>query len=110
LRWRQYSNWLLEENRWRAHRYGIDNALIDFGRGRAVEYAELLGEILGLLAEDADALNCTAEVRHARTILRRGTSAHRQLRIYHRARTQGHPESTALVKVVDWLRRETLRV
>jgi len=42
--------------------------------------------------------------------LRRGTSAHRQLNIYHRALAQGRPPQTALVKVVDWLRRETLRV
>ncbi|MDD9812520.1 MAG: carboxylate-amine ligase [Gammaproteobacteria bacterium] len=110
LRWRQYSNWLLEENRWRAHRYGIDNALIDFGRGRAVEYAELLGEILALLSDDAEALNCAAEVRHARTILRRGTSAHRQLKIYHHAIKQGRTKEAALATVVNWLRKETLRV
>ena len=110
MRWRQYSNWLLEENRWRAHRYGTDNALIDFGRGRAVEYAELLGEILDLLAEDAEALDCALEVRHARAILRRGTSAHRQLKVYYRALEQGRSEAAALAEVVNWLRRETLRV
>ena len=107
-RWRQYSIWLLEENRWRAHRYGIDNGLIDFGRGAIVPYPELLAEILDLIAEDAEALGCTNEVRHARKILRRGTSAHRQLKVYNRAIEQGKSPEVALTKVVDWLRKETL--
>ena len=108
-RWRQYSTWLLEENRWRAHRYGIDSGLIDFGRGCIVPYAELLAEILELIKEDAEALGCVAEVKHARTIIRRGTSAHRQLKVYYRAIEKGHSQPVALTKVVDWLRQETLR-
>lgn len=109
-RWRQYSNWLLDENRWRAHRYGIDNGLIDFGRGRVVDYADLLRETLADTREDAEALNCVEEVAHAREILRRGTSAHRQLRVYRRARDErGLSKEESLVKVVDWLRKETLR-
>ncbi len=109
-RWRQYSNWLLEENRWRAHRYGIDSGLIDFSHGAIVDYSELLGEILAYIAEDAEALDCVAEVKHARTILRRGTSAHRQLKVYYKARERGHSNEAALVKVVHWLRKETLRL
>ena len=109
-RWRQYSTWLLEENRWRAHRYGIDGGLIDFGRGSIVPYADLLNEILDLIKEDAEALDCVAEVKHARTIIRRGTSAHRQLKVYYRAIEQGHSKQAALAKVVRWLRKETLRV
>ena len=62
------------------------------------------------IAEDADALDCAAEVRHARTILRRGTSAHRQLRLYQDAIEQGQTRQQALAKVVQWLRKETLRV
>ena len=108
-RWRQYSTWLLEENRWRAHRYGIDSGLIDFGRGSIVPYVELLKEILDLIKEDAEALDCVAEVKHARTIIRRGTSAHRQLKVYYRALERGQSRQAALTKVVDWLRKETLR-
>ena len=109
-RWRQYSNWLIQENRWRAHRYGIDNGLIDFGRGSIIAYAELLEEILVLIKEDAAALDCVAEVEHARAIVRRGTSAHRQLEVYYRAAwDDDHSEQGALRKVVDWLREETLR-
>ncbi len=108
-RWRQYSTWLLEENRWRAHRYGIDRGLIDFGRGSIVPYSELLDEILEHIKEDAEALDCVSEVKHARTILRRGTSAHRQLKVYYRALEQGHSRQEALAGVVRWLRKETLR-
>ncbi|MGI9311614.1 MAG: carboxylate-amine ligase [bacterium] len=108
-RWRQYSNWLLEENRWRACRYGIDSGLIDFGRGLIIEYPTLLNEILGLIAQDAEALGCVGEVKHARAIVRRGTSAHRQLRVYHKALARGDSETGALIKVVNWLRKETLR-
>ncbi|MGR3984064.1 MAG: carboxylate-amine ligase [Gammaproteobacteria bacterium] len=108
-RWRQYANWMLDENRWRAHRYGIDRGLIDFGRGSIVAYAELLDEILADTREDAEALNCVKEVGRAREIIGRGTSAHRQLRIYREACDGGLPPTEALSKVVDWLREETLR-
>lgn len=108
-RWRQYSTWLLEENRWRAHRYGIDSGLIDFGRSSIVAYPELLDEILEHIKEDAEALGCVAEIKHARTIIRRGTSAHRQLKVYYKALEQGHSHRAALTKVVGWIRQETLR-
>ncbi|MDA7989848.1 MAG: carboxylate-amine ligase [Gammaproteobacteria bacterium] len=108
-RWRQYANWMINENRWRAHRYGTDRGLIDFGRGAIVDYAELLGEILADTREDAEALGCEEEVGRARRILKRGTSAHRQLRVYREARDDGMEREQALGKVVDWLRMETLR-
>ncbi len=107
-RWRRYSAMLLEENRWRAHRYGINEGLIDFGRGEVVPYRDLLEEMIVLLSEDAEALNCVAQLNHARTIVERGTSAHRQLNVYHQALADGDDERTALIKVVDWLRQETL--
>ena len=107
-RWRIYSNWLIGENRWRAHRYGIDNGLIDFGKSEIVDYQDLLKEILELIKEDADALDCKNEIKHALKIIKRGTSAHRQLQIYHSEIKKGRSAEQALVKVVDWLRRETV--
>ncbi len=106
-RWRMYSNLLINENRWRAQRYGTNEGLVDFGIGRVVPYPDLLEEILALLHEDAELLDCVAEIEHARDILKRGTSAHRQLEIY-RAASGGdegrHQE--ALQAVVDWLIEE----
>ena len=52
-RWRMYANMLVQENRWRAQRYGLDEGMVDFGRGEIVPYPDLLEEILALVAEDA---------------------------------------------------------
>ncbi|MFQ5765212.1 MAG: carboxylate-amine ligase, partial [Rhodospirillales bacterium] len=59
-RWRQYSSMLVEENRWRAQRYGLDEGLVDFGKGKIVPCADLLDEIRELVREDAQALGCAA--------------------------------------------------
>ena len=107
-RWRLYRNLLVDENRWRAHRYGIDEGLVDFGRGRIVPYGELLDEIIELVSEDAEALGCLAEVRSAREVLTRGTSAHRQIAVHAAAIASGAQPREALVAVVDWLAAETL--
>ena len=102
-RWRAYSRMLVSENRWRAMRYGPDEGLIDFGRGEIVPFAALLEELLELVEEDAAALDCAAEVAHARTILERGTSAHRQVRAYQQAVNSRHGQTGSLQAVVDML-------
>jgi carboxylate-amine ligase len=107
-RWRRYTNLMLDENRWRAQRYGYDNGLIDFGKSAIVPYTELLDELLLLIREDAEHFNCVAEVEHARAIIQRGTSAHWQLATYERARSEGASESEALRAVVDMLIEETV--
>jgi len=105
--WRMYADMLLTENRWRAMRYGTDEGLLDLARGELVPFADLLEEMLDLLLEDAMALGCLAEIEHARTILQRGTSAHRQVHRYEEAKARGASEREALVAVVDWLITET---
>ena len=107
-RWRRYPRMFIAENRWRAQRYGIDQGLVDFGRGAIVDYPDLLDEMIGLCAEDAEALGCTAEIEHARRIVERGTSAHWQLRTYHDAVAGGADEREALRAVVDMLIEETM--
>ncbi len=102
-RWRIYLRMQIDENRWRAQRYGTDAGLIDFGRGEIVPYAALLGELLALVREDAERFGCVEEVEHARRILERGTSAHEQLRVYQRALAEGGTPEQALEAVVDWL-------
>ncbi len=108
LRWRIYDNMLINENRWRAQRYGIDDGLIDFGKGELVSFTDLIDELIELVAQDADALGCAEEVAHTRTIARRGTSAHRQLEVYHQALKSGASRDEALKAVVDWLVMATL--
>jgi glutamate---cysteine ligase / carboxylate-amine ligase len=108
-RWRIYARMLVNENRWRAERYGIDQPLVDYGKRELVPYPSLLEEILALIADDAQHFGCTAEVEHARDIVRRGTSSHAQRRVVAEAVAAGAEKKEALRKVVDWLVEETVR-
>lgn len=105
--WRTYPVFLLEENRWRAQRYGVSDSLFDLGKGTLVPYRDLLEEILALIAEDAEALGCTEAVAHARTIAAGGTSADRQLAVHAKALAGGADGEAALRAVVDHLVAET---
>jgi glutamate---cysteine ligase / carboxylate-amine ligase len=107
-RWRVYSRFLVDENRWRAQRYGFDEGLVDFGRGEIVPFETLLDEIIALLREDAEFFGCQDELEHARTIIARGSSAHRQLATYHLAIKSGADHETALKSVVDLLIEDTV--
>ena len=105
--WRLYPNVLIAENRWRAMRYSFDEHLLDLARGELVPFAQIAEELIAIVREDALALGCLGEVEHIRTILERGTSAHRQIATYQRARSAGASEREALRAVVDFLVRET---
>jgi len=107
-RWRRYANMLISENRWRAQRYGYDEGMIDLGKGEIVPYAGLLDELIALTGEDAEYFDCIAEVEHGREILKRGTSAHRQLTLYNALRADGVDKLEALKAVVDQLIEETV--
>lgn len=106
-RWRVYARLLINENRWRAMRYGFDEGLIDFAKGEVVDYAVLLEEIIAFIDEDARELDCLEEVHHARQILADGTSAHKQLQLFYQCKREGAGNKEALIKVVDWLIAET---
>ncbi len=107
-RWRIYAPMLIRENRWRAQRYGFDEGLVDFGKGEVVPYAELMSELLHYVAEDAAALGCADDVAHAQVILKEGTSAHRQRRVFNGARAEGASAEEAMRRVVDTLIAETV--
>jgi glutamate---cysteine ligase / carboxylate-amine ligase len=107
-RWRRYSAMLINENRWRAQRYGIDAGLVDFGKGQIVPVADLVEELIDLLAPDAQFFGCVGELAHARTILKRGTSAHRQLAVFQAALAEGLDRQRALARVVSRLIEETV--
>ena len=107
-RWRVYSRTLIDENVWRAQRYGISESLIDFGRRKLVPFPRLVDEIIGLVRQDATELGCITYVENARGILERGTSADRQVVIYQRAVDSGAEPREALIEVVDFLIDETV--
>ncbi|MGH8915695.1 MAG: carboxylate-amine ligase [Acidimicrobiia bacterium] len=107
-RWRVYSPFLISENMWRAQRYGVEGALIDFGRGELVPFADLVEEVIEMLAQDAVEFDVVDQLRHMRTIARGGTSAHRQLATYRSALEDGADDREALRAVVDHLIDDTM--
>ncbi|MCZ6738156.1 MAG: carboxylate-amine ligase [Actinobacteria bacterium] len=102
-KWRVYAPGIIEENMWRAQRYGTDGSLVDFGKGVLVPMADLIDEFIELLAQDAIEFDVRDEVRHARKIVAEGTSAHRQIATYQTALESGASEHEALQSVVDEL-------
>jgi len=82
-RWRLYDNFLIGENRWRAQRYGLREGMIDFGQREIVGFDRLAAEIVDILAEDAAALGCVAEVGRIVEIVAQGNSADHQLSLIH---------------------------
>jgi carboxylate-amine ligase len=82
--WRIYRKNLLDENKWRAVRYGIEGKLIDFGKTEEVHLPALIEELLVWVDDVVDELGSRAEVEYVETILDQGTSADRQLAVYRR--------------------------
>ncbi len=81
---RNYPRRLIDENRWRASRYGLDGKLIDFGRKCEMDERELLHEMLEFIGTEVDELGSHAELAHVERIMREGTGADRQLATYER--------------------------
>jgi len=79
---RLYRRALIEENKWRAARWGIDGKLIDFGKRIEVPMRDLAVELLEFVDDVVDELGSRWAVNYVHTILREGTSAERQLRVY----------------------------
>jgi carboxylate-amine ligase len=107
-KWRTYPGFLIQENLWRAQRYGVSDRLFDFGKGKLVPYASLIDELLDLIAEDAAVLGCEREAKHALKIATGGTSADRQVLRYEELVGQGAGTEAALTGVVDQLIAETV--
>jgi len=85
ITFRVYRRRLLDENRWRASRYGIDGKLIDFGKETEVEARSLLNELLEFVSTEVNDLGTQKEMAHIERIMREGTGADRQLAVWERA-------------------------
>jgi carboxylate-amine ligase len=80
LTFRVYPLSLIDENKWRAVRYGVSGNLLDLGRETERPARDLIEELVGWFLDDVvDDLGSRKEVEYAFTILERGTSADRQL-------------------------------
>src|SRR5437588_3396471 len=79
MSFRIYRRRLIDENRWRASRYGLDGKLIDFGKETEVETRGLLNELLEFISTEVNELGSKNEMAHVERIMREGTGADRQL-------------------------------
>ena len=99
LGWRIYPRALIEENKWRAMRHGVQGKLIDFGREEEVAFPQLIEELLDFLDPVLDPLGCRKEAEYALTICENGSSADRQIKKWE--------ETNSLEAVVDQMIDET---
>jgi carboxylate-amine ligase len=99
LSFRIYRRRLIDENRWRAARYGLEGRLIDFGREQELETRSLLHEMLEFISSEIDELGSRREIEHIENIMANGTGSDRQLDVWARTRD--------MREVVDHIVRET---
>ena len=97
---RLYRRALIQENKWRAVRWGLDGKLIDFGKQIEVPVRDLILELLEFVDDVVDELGSRKELEYIHTILEGGTSADRQLKTFY--------ERGDLNAVVDQLIAETM--
>jgi len=100
LNFMQYPRPLINENKWRASRYGIDGRLIDFGKEEEVNTRALLYELLDFIDPVVDHLGSRHRLAHFHKILEGGTGADRQLAVFEKEKN--------LVSVVDYIRSQYL--
>ena len=100
MTFRVYPTTLIDENKWRAVRYGLDGRLVDLGKDQELPARTLVRELLEWFVDDVlDELGSRKEVEYAFTILEQGTSADRQIARFR--------ETGDLKAVVDSLISET---
>ncbi len=99
LGFRLYRRLLINENKWRAARYGISGKLIDFGKKEEIEAKILIGELLEFVDDVLDDLGSREEINYIYKILENGTGADRQLAVWE--------ETKDMKKVVDYIVQET---
>jgi carboxylate-amine ligase len=100
LNYIQYSRALINENKWRASRYGIDGRMIDFGKEEEVNTRALIYELLEFIDPVVDQLGSRHRLAYIHKILENGTGADRQLKVFE--------EKKNLVSVVDYIREQFL--
>ncbi len=99
LGFRLYRRLLINENKWRASRYGLEGKLIDFGKSAEVETHHLINELLEFIDDVVDDLGSRHELNYINTMLEQGTGARRQLQVWN--------QTQDLSKVVDFIIEQT---
>jgi len=96
-----YKRALINENKWRASRYGLDGKMIDFGKESEVETRDLIHELLDFVDDVVDDLGSRDVLKNIEKILSDGTGADRQLAVFNKTGN--------LSKVVDYIVEQTLK-
>jgi glutamate---cysteine ligase / carboxylate-amine ligase len=100
---------IIDENRWRAKRDGLGAQFIAEASSEVLSVPQVLEAARLFILEEANQLQCATALEGLHAILRRGTSAHRQLKIYNDARASGASRADALREVLAWLAAATLQ-
>jgi carboxylate-amine ligase len=95
-----YTRALINENKWRASRYGLDGRMIDFGKQVELDTRVLILELLDFIDDVVDELGSRSAINYIHTILEKGTGADRQLAVFQ--------QTGSLEKVVDYILSETM--
>src|SRR5260221_6169447 len=95
-----YTRALINENKWRASRYGLDGKLIDFGKQAQVDTRALIHELLDFVDDVVDELGSRQAINDVKKILENGTGADRQLKVFE--------QTGSLNQVVDYIIDQTL--
>jgi carboxylate-amine ligase len=95
-----YSRALINENKWRASRYGLDGRLIDFGIQHEKDTRDLIRELLEFIDDVVDELGSRHAIQYVNKILHEGTGADRQLAVF--------AHTLSLERVVDYIVEQTV--
>ena len=96
----QYSRSLINENKWRASRYGIDGLLIDFGKEEEINTRVLIYELLDFIDDVVDELGSRHAINYVTKLMEEGTGADRQLKVFQ--------QTNSMVNVVDYIHSQFL--
>jgi glutamate---cysteine ligase / carboxylate-amine ligase len=99
LGFRLYRRLLINENKWRASRYGLEGKMIDFGKKTEVDTIDLIKELLEFVDDTVDELGSRKEIDYIQQIFKNGTGARRQLKVWN--------DTKDIKKVVEYIIQQT---
>jgi carboxylate-amine ligase len=90
----------VDENKWRAARYGLDAQLVDLSRGTERPARQAIAELVDTAEPAARRLGCADELAEVGRIVERGNGADEQRRV--------REEAGSLLAVSQWLAEQTI--
>ena len=93
----------IDENKWRAMRYGLDAEVVDFVQARTLSMRNSVHELLDFVGDVVDDLGSRDEINYLHALMedRRGTGADRQIAVYN--------ETGSTQAVTQFLMQQTMQ-